>query len=581
MAIRLSCADSTFPKLSHDGSLAVISDLGFDAVDVCSFTGYRHTPPEDVLADPERGRGRRQRAARPLRASCRRRHVRDPRRLVRGARTQPPRPGGPRAVAEHFTRFVDVRRPHRRAGLTVLPGAGFEGVRRNASLELAAEQLNVRAALAGEAGLRLAFEPHYGSLAETPAAALDLIERTPDVGFALDYSHFVYQGIAQEEIDALLPRTHHFHVRQAAPGVVQARTREGTIDFVAHPRRAARAGLRRLLRARVPVGGRLARLLPRRLHRRDGGDARPAPDHDQRGMTTMKVAADRKALVTGGASGFGRAIARRLRDAGAAVAIVDVNAELAERTAAELGSGALGHPGRRALARPRSAPRSSGAVEAFGGLDTLVVSAGVFHMGELESVTEERWDRTLDVNLKGAFLVTQAAMPHLRASGRGRVVMISSDAGKRGFEALAPYTASKFGLNGLMESVAAEVATDNVTVNTLCPVGCPTTGMGQEVLAEKIARTGDSPEAIMARAAGRTRSAATCSSPTSPTRCCSSSPSTAASSPASRSTSTAARASARCREPTTERHVSGRSSVHCRDDEDHLVRRGRRDPSQP
>jgi len=141
------------------------------------------------------------------------------------------------------------------------------------------------------------------------------------------------------------------------------------------------------------------------------------------------------------------------------------------------------------------------AVEAFGGLDTLVISAGVFHIADFEEVTEEDWDRTLAVNLKGAFLATQAAMPHLRASGRGRIVMISSDAGKRGFAGIAPYTASKFGLNGLMESVAAEVAADNVTVNTLCPVGCPTTGMGQEVLAEKIKLTGDSPEAIMARAA--------------------------------------------------------------------------------
>ena len=217
-------------------------------------------------------------------------------------------------------------------------------------------------------------------------------------------------------------------------------------------------------------------------------------------MKSMKVAADRKALVTGGASGFGRAIAQSLRDAGARVAVVDIDAEAVERTAADLGSDALGI---QADVRSAEAVRTAveRTAEAFGGLDTLVVSAGVFDMGELESVTEERWDRTLDVNLKGAFLVTQAAMPHLRESGRGRVVMISSDAGRRGFEALAPYTASKFGLNGLMESIAAEVARDNVTVNSLCPVGCPTTGMGQEVLAEKIARTGDSAEAIMTRAA--------------------------------------------------------------------------------
>jgi NAD(P)-dependent dehydrogenase (short-subunit alcohol dehydrogenase family) len=214
----------------------------------------------------------------------------------------------------------------------------------------------------------------------------------------------------------------------------------------------------------------------------------------------MKVAENRKALITGGASGFGREIARTLKAAGAAVAVVDVNGERAEETAAELGSDAIGIGAdvRSASDVRRAVDRT---VEAFGGLDTLVVSAGVFHMGELESVTEEEWDRTLDVNLKGAFLVIQAAMPPLRESGRGRVVMISSDAGKRGFAELAPYTASKFGLNGLMESVAAEVAKDNVTVNTLCPVGCPTTGMGQEVLAEKIARVGGTPEEIMAKAA--------------------------------------------------------------------------------
>jgi NAD(P)-dependent dehydrogenase (short-subunit alcohol dehydrogenase family) len=214
----------------------------------------------------------------------------------------------------------------------------------------------------------------------------------------------------------------------------------------------------------------------------------------------MNVAENRKALVTGGASGFGREIARTLKAAGAAVAVADVNAEQAEETAAELGSDAIGIG---ADVRSASDVRAvvDRTVEAFGGLDTLVVSAGVFHMGELEGVTEEDWDRTLDVNLKGAFLVTQAAMPHLRESGRGRVVMISSDAGKRGFAELAPYTASKFGLNGLMESVAAEVAKDNVTVNTLCPVGCPTTGMGQEVLAEKIRRVGGTPEEIMAKAA--------------------------------------------------------------------------------
>lgn len=214
----------------------------------------------------------------------------------------------------------------------------------------------------------------------------------------------------------------------------------------------------------------------------------------------MEIAEDRKALITGGASGFGRQIAETLKGAGVSVAIADVNADLVKETASELGPDVLGIPTDvRSAEQVKSAVEQ--AVEALGGLDTLVISAGVFHMGELDTVSEEEWDRTVDVNLKGAFLTTQAAMPHLKESARGRVVMISSDAGRRGFGALAPYTASKFGMIGLAESVAAEVAGENVTVNCLCPVGCPTTGMGQEVLAEKISRVGGTAEEIMAKAA--------------------------------------------------------------------------------
>ena len=232
MDIRLSCADSAFPKLSHDGSLAVIADLGFEAVDICSFTGYRHTPPEDVIADPARAAAvvteRLERFGLAVADMF----------VILGESFEAEAPNHPDAAVraralEHFERFVEFSRRIGAPGITVLPGVAFEDVPVERSMDLAAEGLNARAALAGEAGLRLAFEPHYGSIAQTPAAALELIERMPDVGFALDYSHFVYQGIEPAEVDALLPRTHHLHVRQAAPGDMQTRTREGTIDFVA------------------------------------------------------------------------------------------------------------------------------------------------------------------------------------------------------------------------------------------------------------------------------------------------------------------------------------------------------------
>jgi NAD(P)-dependent dehydrogenase (short-subunit alcohol dehydrogenase family) len=210
----------------------------------------------------------------------------------------------------------------------------------------------------------------------------------------------------------------------------------------------------------------------------------------------MRIAERRKALVTGGGSGFGRLIAQRLHDGGASVTVVDVNADGARKTAAELGDRA-----HAVVADVRSADEMAQAVreteERFGGLDTLVVSAGVFHIGSLESTSEQDWDRTLGVNLTGAFITVRAAVAPLKASGRGRIVTIGSDCGRRGFPLQVPYTASKFGLIGLTESVAAELAPYGVTANCVCPVGVPSTGMGQEVLDWKVRQVGEPPEAIL------------------------------------------------------------------------------------
>jgi NAD(P)-dependent dehydrogenase (short-subunit alcohol dehydrogenase family) len=208
----------------------------------------------------------------------------------------------------------------------------------------------------------------------------------------------------------------------------------------------------------------------------------------------------RKALITGGASGFGFRIAKRIADDGASVALLDVDAERLEEAVAAIGSTALALTAD--VRSPASVAEAVAACEAaFGGLDTLVLSAGVIETKPLAEVTEEDWDRTLDVNLKGAFLVAQAAAPALRSSGRGRIVAISSDAGRRGFAMTHAYCASKFGLIGLIESLAAELAPDGVTANCVCPVGCPTTGMGAQLLAGKVAAAGVAAEEIMSRTA--------------------------------------------------------------------------------
>lgn len=214
----------------------------------------------------------------------------------------------------------------------------------------------------------------------------------------------------------------------------------------------------------------------------------------------MNISKDRIALVTGGASGFGLEIARRLRTTGASVAIVDVDEARAEEAASSLGEGVL--PIAADVRSPRAMETAvARCVDAFGGLDTVVMSAGVFHMGPLDSVSEQDWDLVLDVNLKGAFTTAQAAMPQLVASGRGRIVTIGSDGGRRGYPLQLAYTASKFGLIGLTESLAAEFAGRGVTVNCVCPVGCPTTGMGQQVLARKLEGGDRTAEEVIASAA--------------------------------------------------------------------------------
>jgi len=203
----------------------------------------------------------------------------------------------------------------------------------------------------------------------------------------------------------------------------------------------------------------------------------------------------RKALVTGGASGIGRETAQRLAAAGAQVALLDVDAARLEEAGAEIGSET---PTVVADVRSPEAVKEAVAEAArmLGGLDTLVCCAGVIHVKGLEEISEEDWDFTLGVNLKGTFLCCQAAAPELREGGRGRIVIISSDAGKRGAPLLAAYSASKAGVIGLAEAIAVELA-PTVTVNCVCPVGVPTTGMGQQLLEWKSEATAMAPEAVL------------------------------------------------------------------------------------
>jgi NAD(P)-dependent dehydrogenase (short-subunit alcohol dehydrogenase family) len=133
----------------------------------------------------------------------------------------------------------------------------------------------------------------------------------------------------------------------------------------------------------------------------------------------------------------------------------------------------------------------------LGGLDTLVTSAGVFKFCEMSEISENEWNWTIDVNLKGTFLICQAALPHLRSSGRGRVVTISSTSGLRGDDHAAHYSASKFGVLGLTQSMAIENGRFGVTANSVCPGVVPSTAMGRGSMAQKVKLRGSSEEEIV------------------------------------------------------------------------------------
>ena len=210
----------------------------------------------------------------------------------------------------------------------------------------------------------------------------------------------------------------------------------------------------------------------------------------------------KRALITGGASGFGLGVAQALVDQGDSVVIGDNNAGRLKDATEALGGGERVVAAELDVTSVDSV-RAAIAVckSALGGLDVLVNSAGVITITPLDEISEQEWDLVVDVDLKGVFLCSQAAAPLLRRSGRGRIVNLGSDAAKLGIPKIASYVAAKHGVIGLTKSMAAELSPHKVTVNCVCPVGTPETGMGQDVLDMKVEITGASRVDIMATTA--------------------------------------------------------------------------------
>jgi 2-dehydro-3-deoxy-D-gluconate 5-dehydrogenase len=185
------------------------------------------------------------------------------------------------------------------------------------------------------------------------------------------------------------------------------------------------------------------------------------------------------AIVTGAALGIGQAIAYRLAEAGAAVVVADLNLEAAQATVERIisrGGKALAiRADAASVADAQAVARA--AVNTSGRLDILVNNAGIYPLAPALQVTEMQWDRVLDVNLKGAFFYAQAAAEQMIAAGHGgRIVNIASVDGLHPTGQLTHYDASKGGLIMLTKSLAQELGSHRIAVNTIAPGGITTPG---------------------------------------------------------------------------------------------------------
>jgi NADP-dependent 3-hydroxy acid dehydrogenase YdfG len=196
----------------------------------------------------------------------------------------------------------------------------------------------------------------------------------------------------------------------------------------------------------------------------------------------MSQLAGKVALVVGASSGIGAETARKLAQAGAAVAVSGRRADRLDALVAEIEAG-----GGRALALQGDVAVEAEATRAvketvakFGRLDILVNSAGVNEAGGVETLSLDLWRKVIDINLMGVLYTCKAAVPLMRAQGNGDIVNVSSLSGRRAAGAFAAYATSKFGLTGLTDSLRQEVGEAGIRVSLIEP-GATTTEIADSI----------------------------------------------------------------------------------------------------
>jgi meso-butanediol dehydrogenase/(S,S)-butanediol dehydrogenase/diacetyl reductase len=183
-------------------------------------------------------------------------------------------------------------------------------------------------------------------------------------------------------------------------------------------------------------------------------------------------------FITGAGGGIGKAIASAFAKEGAKVVVGDIKQEFVTGTVKALEEQGADVLGVTVDVTNYDSVKAAllEVVETFGTLDIAVNNAGVVGIGSIEEITSEEWDRVLGVNAKGIFVCTKAELEILKPKQSGAIINTASIAGKMGMAHLSHYVASKFAVIGFTNSIAKEVALDNITVNAICP-GIVGTGM--------------------------------------------------------------------------------------------------------